>query len=348
MFLRTSEFLWQEGHTAHADKDDAMAETLRALEMYRAFAEGPLAMPVVAGEKPENERFPGAVATYSIEAMMQDGKALQAGTSHYLGTGFAEAAGIRYQDKEGGQQYAHTTSWGVSTRMIGGVIMTHGDDDGLRCPPQIAPWQIVIVPMLRDDDGDAAVLDYCRALWKELGALSAFGEPVRVLLDTKAAKAANKRWSWVKKGAPIIVEVGPRDVGEGKAAVLRRDRLYKDDGKLNTAFTLRDDFVGQAAAMLEDIQTALHAEAKARLEANIARDVSDLAAHFKGDEAKFAGWVEVQWARPTGAALDRIVEQLKALKLTVRNAPLDAAPVDGACFFTGEPAVERILIGRTY
>jgi prolyl-tRNA synthetase len=348
MFLRTSEFLWQEGHTAHVDRDDAMQETMRALEMYRAFAEGPLAMPVVAGEKPENERFPGAVATYSIEAMMQDGKALQAGTSHYLGTGFAEAAGIRYQDKEGGQQYAHTTSWGVSTRMIGGVIMTHGDDDGLRCPPQIAPWQIVIVPMLRDDDGDAAVLDYCRALWKELGSLSAFGEPVRVLLDTKAAKAANKRWSWVKKGAPIIVEVGPRDVGEGKAAVLRRDRLYKDDGKLNTAFTLRDDFVGQAAAMLEDIQTALHAEAKARLEANIARDVSDLAAHFKGDEAKFAGWVEVQWARPTGAALDRIVEQLKALKLTVRNAPLDAAPVDGACFFTGEPAVERILIGRTY
>jgi prolyl-tRNA synthetase len=143
-----SEFLWQEGHTAHVDREDAMKETMRALEMYRAFAEGPLAMPVVAGEKPENERFPGAVATYSIEAMMQDGKALQAGTSHYLGTGFAEAAGIKYQDKEGGQQYAHTTSWGVSTRMIGGVIMTHGDDDGLRCPPQIAPWQIVIVPML--------------------------------------------------------------------------------------------------------------------------------------------------------------------------------------------------------
>jgi len=127
MFLRTSEFLWQEGHTAHADRDDAMTETLRALEMYRAFAEGPLAMPVIAGEKPENERFPGAVATYSIEAMMQDGKALQAGTSHYLGTGFAEAAGIQYQDKEGAQQHCHTTSWGVSTRLIGGVIMTHGD-----------------------------------------------------------------------------------------------------------------------------------------------------------------------------------------------------------------------------
>ena len=279
---------------------------------------------------------------------MQDGKALQAGTSHYLGTGFAEAAGIKYQDKEGGQQFAHTTSWGMSTRMIGGVIMTHGDDDGLRCPPRIAPWQIVIVPMLRDSDEDEAVLEYCRALSRELGALEAFGEPVRVLLDTKATKAQVKRWSWVKKGAPIIVEVGPRDVAEGKAAVLRRDRLYKDDGKLNTAFTPKGDFVASAAKLLQDIQASLYAEAKARLDANIARDVSDLAAHFKGDEAKFAGWVEVQWARPSGAALDKIVEQLKALKLTMRNAPLDAAPADGACFFTGEPAVERILIGRTY
>ena len=348
MFLRTSEFLWQEGHTAHADRADAMQETMRALEMYRAFAEGPLAMPVVAGEKPENERFPGAVATYSIEAMMQDGKALQAGTSHYLGTGFAEVSGIKYQDKEGNQQFAHTTSWGVSTRMIGGVIMTHGDDDGLRCPPQIAPHQIVIIPMLRDNDEDEAVLEYCRSLRAELLALSAFGEPLRVLLDTKAAKASNKRWAWVKKGAPIIVEVGPRDMSEGKAAVIRRDQLYKEDGKLATAFTPRDALVASAAAMLEDIQGALYAQAKERLEANIRRDVTDLAQHFAGDEAKFAGWVEVQWARPSGADLDKIVAQLKALKLTMRNSPVDAVPADGACFFTGAPAVERILIGRTY
>jgi prolyl-tRNA synthetase len=169
-----------------------------------------------------------------------------------------------------------------------------------------------------------------------------------VLLDTKAAKASNKRWSWVKKGAPIIVEVGPRDVGEGKAAILRRDRLYKDDGKLATAFTPRGEFVAAATGLLEDIQSTLYAEAKERLDANIRRDVTDLASHFAGDEAKFAGWVEVQWARPTGAALDKIVEQLKALKLTMRNSPIDAAAVDGACFFTGEPAVERILIGRTY
>ena len=280
--------------------------------------------------------------------MMQDGKALQAGTSHYLGTGFAEASGIKYQDKEGNQQFAHTTSWGVSTRMIGGVIMTHGDDDGLRCPPQIAPHQIVIIPMLRDNDEDEAVLEYCRSLRAELLALSAFGEPLRVLLDTKAAKASNKRWAWVKKGAPIIVEVGPRDMSEGKAAVIRRDQLYKEDGKLATAFTPRDALVASAAAMLEDIQGALYAQAKERLEANIRRDVTDLAKHFAGDEAKFAGWVEVQWARPSGADLDKIVAQLKALKLTMRNSPVDAVPADGACFFTGAPAVERILIGRTY
>ncbi|MDK2760965.1 MAG: proline--tRNA ligase [Sphingopyxis sp.] len=347
MFLRTSEFLWQEGHTAHADKDDAMAETLRALEMYRAFAEDVLAMPVVAGEKPENERFPGAVATYSIEAMMQDGKALQAGTSHYLGTGFAEAANIRYQDKDGGHSLCHTTSWGTSTRMIGGVIMTHGDDDGLRCPPRIAPHQIVIVPMLRDNDEDAAILDYCAALEKELKALDAFREPVRVLLDTNANKAQAKRWGWVKKGAPIIVEIGPRDVAGGNVAVIRRDRLYKDDGKLNSAFVPRGDFIAAAVATLIEIQGNLYTEAKERLDANIRRDVTDLGAHYAGDD-KFTGWVEVQWSRPTGAALDKIVEQLKALKLTMRNTPLDAAPGDGPCFFTGEPAVERVLIGRTY
>ena len=347
MFLRTSEFLWQEGHTAHVDRDDAMVETRRALEMYRAFAEGPLAMPVVAGEKPENERFPGAVATYSIEAMMQDGKALQAGTSHYLGTGFAEAAGIRYQDKEGTQQYCHTTSWGVSTRLIGGVIMTHGDDDGLRCPPQVAPQQVVIIPMLRDSDEDEAILEYCRKLASDLRAQSAFGEPVRVLLDTKATKASNKRWAWVKKGAPILVEVGPRDVAGGNVAVLRRDRLYKEDGKLASSFDPRDGFIAAVSAMLEDIERTLYTEAKDRLEANIRRDVTDLAAHFAAEE-KVVGWVEVQWSRPTGAALTKIVEQLKGLKLTMRNAPLDAAPADGPCFFTGDAAVERILIGRTY
>jgi prolyl-tRNA synthetase len=347
MFLRTSEFLWQEGHTAHADQADAMAETLRALEMYRAFAEGPLAMPVVAGEKPENERFPGADATYSIEAMMQDGKALQAGTSHYLGTTFAEAANIRYQDKDGNHSLCHTTSWGTSTRMIGGVIMTHGDDDGLRLPPQIAPQQIVIVPMLRDNDEDAALLDYCRDIATELRAHNAFGEPLRVLVDTKANKPATKRWGWVKKGAPIILEIGGRDMAGGNVSAIRRDQLYTADGKLASMLLNRDQCIGAASTMIEGIQAALYNEAKARLDQNIHCNVTDLSAHFKSKDV-FVGWVEVQWARPSGMQLDKIVEQLKALKITMRNAPMDAAPADGACFFTGEPAVERILIGRTY
>ena len=350
MFLRTSEFLWQEGHTAHADRACAMTETMRAIEMYRAFAEGPMAMPVVVGEKPENERFPGAVTTWSIEAMMQDGKALQAGTSHYLGTGFAEASGIRYQDAEGTQQLAHTTSWGMSTRMIGGMIMVHGDDDGLRCPPQVAPHQIVIVPMLRDDEGDAAVMDYCQSLVADLRGQSAFGERVRVLLDTRATKAATKRWGWVKKGAPIIIEVGPRDVANGKLAVIKRTDLYKEDGKLNSQFLDRADFVGEAAAMLESIEAELYTAARERLDANIRRDITDfdgLTAHYKGKD-KYPGWVEVEWSAPSGSALDAIVAKLKTLQLTMRNTPRDAAPATGKCFFTSEPATQKILIGRAY
>ncbi len=350
MFLRTSEFLWQEGHTAHADKADAMSETLRALEMYRAFAEGPLAIPVVAGEKPENERFPGADATYSIEAMMQDGKALQAGTSHYLGTTFAEAAGIRYQDKDGNHSLCHTTSWGVSTRLIGGVIMTHGDDDGLRVPPQIAPWQVVILPMLRENDGDTALLAYCESLQRELAAQTALGEPVRVLLDKKPGKATAKRWAWVKKGAPLILEIGGRDAESGQVSVLRRDRLWRADAKPDFQGVARDAFVAGAGATLEAIQSALFEEARDRRDANIRRDITTLdeLAAFYHEDAQFPGWVELPWSRPEGAALEAVDTKLKALKLTIRNTPLGGEPVSGTCPFTGEPAVERIYVARAY
>ena len=350
MFLRTSEFLWQEGHTAHADREDAMRETLRALEMYREFAEGPLAMPVIAGEKPENERFPGAVATYSIEAMMQDGKALQAGTSHYLGTGFAQASGIQYQDREGKQQFCHTTSWGVSTRLIGGVIMTHGDDDGLRVPPAIAPHQIVILPMLREDDGDEALLAYCEELRRALTAQQALGEPIRVLLDRRPGKATAKRWGWVKKGVPLILEIGGRDAAGGQVSVLRRDRLYRADGKVLFTAQSREEFLGRAAAELEHIQSSLHAEATERLEGNIHRDVASLEAlaQFFGADKHYPGWVELGWSKPGGAELDEVVNKLKALKLTVRNTPMSGDPVSGACIFTGKPAIERIYVARAY
>jgi prolyl-tRNA synthetase len=350
MFLRTSEFLWQEGHTAHADRADALAETLRALEMYRSFAEEALAMPVIAGEKPENERFPGAVNTYSIEAMMQDGKALQAGTSHYLGTAFAEAAGIRYQDREGQQTLCHTTSWGVSTRMIGGVIMTHGDDDGLRVPPAIAPQQIVILPMLRENDEDAALLSYCEDLRAALAKQTALGEPLRVLLDKRPGKATQKRWAWVKKGVPLILEIGGRDASNGQVSVLRRDRLWRDDGKVAFSGEARDEFVARAAAELADIQHALHREASERRDAQIIRNITTVAqleAVFAEDQ-KYPGWVELGWSRPTGAALDAVVAKLKALKLTIRNTPLNAAPPSGTCLFTGDLAVETVYVARSY
>jgi prolyl-tRNA synthetase len=349
MFLRTSEFLWQEGHTAHATAEEAREETLKMLEVYRSFAEDCLALPVVAGEKPENERFPGAVATYSIEAMMQDGKALQAGTSHFLGTNFAHAQNIRFQNAEGELEFANTTSWGVSTRMIGGVIMVHGDDDGLRVPPRIAPWQVVIVPMLRDAPEDESIIQYCKTLQAELAAQSAFGEPVRALLDLKPAKAATKRWGWVKKGAPVIVEVGGRDVAGGNVSVIRRDRLYREGGKLDSAVGSRDAFIGEVGPTLEAIQAALHAEATDRLRANIVpvEDWAGVEAHF-ADGTRNPGWIDIAWCRPTGPALDKVVERLKALKLTVRNAPLGQVGIGGICVFTGEPAVERVLIGRSY
>jgi prolyl-tRNA synthetase len=350
MFLRTAEFLWQEGHTAHATAEEAREETLRMLEEYRAFAEDCLALPVIAGEKPENERFPGAVATYSIEAMMQDGKALQAGTSHFLGTNFAHAQNIRFQNAEGQLEYANTTSWGVSTRMIGGVIMVHGDDDGLRAPPRISPWQVVIVPMLRDAPEDEAIVSYCKALQKELAAQSAFGEPVRALLDLKPAKAATKRWGWVKKGAPLILEVGGRDVAGGNVSVIRRDRLYRADGKLDSAVVAKDNFVVGVAETLAEIQQGLFDEAKARLTAGIrpVNEWNDLAAMF-AEAVEKSGWADVAWSRPTGAALDHVVERLKALKLTIRNAPLGQTGHPGdRCIFTGDAAVERVLIGRAY
>jgi len=351
MFLRTSEFLWQEGHTAHENREQALAETHRALEMYRACAEEDLALPVIAGQKPENERFPGAIETWSIEAMMQDGKALQAGTSHYLGTNFARAAGIRFQDREGAQQYCHTTSWGVSTRLIGAVIMTHGDDDGLRLPPAIAPQQIVIIPLLREAPEDGELLAYCESLRAALAAQSALGERVRVLLDKTPGKAAVKRWDWVRRGAPLIIEVGPRDMAEGKLAVLRRDALWNpDNGKPAFTFPAQDAFVAQVGVLLEAIQSNLFEEARARRDANITRGLSEWHAvieHFEHG-GRYPGWVEVEWARPTGAALAAVVEKLKAAKLTIRNVPRDGDPARSVCIFTGQPAVERILIARAY
>jgi len=351
LFLRTTEFLWQEGHTAHASKEEAVAETMKMLEVYRSFAEDWLALPVIAGEKPENERFPGAEATYSIEAMMQDGKALQAGTSHFLGTHFAEAQNIKFQDDAGTLTFCNTTSWGVSTRLIGGVIMTHGDDDGLRLPPAIAPRQIVVVPMLRDKPEDAEVLAYCESLVAALSSLNVFGHPLRALLDTKKIKSAEKRWNWVRRGAPLIVEIGPRDAAGGNITFMRRDSLRDGDKVKSIACTRAEFLEEKAVQLLAEIQHSLYAEAKARLDANIISGVTDWAgveAYFSGDEDAFKGWLKVSWSRPGGAELEAVDQKLKGLKLTIRNAPLQQPDAFAPCLFTGKPGVEEVLIGRAY
>lgn len=328
------------------------------LEVYRSFSEDVLAMPVVAGEKPAHERFPGADNTYSIEAMMQDGKALQAGTAHYLGTNFAEAQNIRYQTEAGDLAFAHTTSWGVSTRLVGGVVMTHGDDDGLRLPPIIAPRQVVLIPMLRDKPEDSGVLEFCEALALELNRGQAFGEPVRAYVDRKPGRAIDKRWAWIKRGVPVICDIGARDVAAGNVSYIRRDQLRNGE-KVQSQAALRQHFVEQISGLLGSIHTALHAAAKQHLSANIRTDITtyeELAAYFAAadgtpaeDGGEFRGWARVAWARPEGAALAKVEQQLKSLKLTVRNAPLAQEPIAGqTCVFSGEPARELVLVGRSY
>ena len=238
-FLRTTEFLWQEGHTAHETAEEAEVETRKMLDVYTNLCASLLAMPVVKGIKSESEKFAGALRTYSIEAMMGDGRALQAGTSHNLGQNFAKAFDITFQARDKSVQHVWTTSWGVSTRLIRGVIMTHGDDDGLRLPPAIAPRQIVLVPMLRGKAEDSDILAFCDALAKELSAQSAFGEFLRVLVDKKDIKSAEKRWDWVRRGAPLICEIGPRDVAAGNVTFMRRDNL-RDGDKVKSHALARD------------------------------------------------------------------------------------------------------------
>jgi prolyl-tRNA synthetase len=293
--------------------------------------------------------------------MMQDGKALQAGTAHYLGTNFAEAQNIRYQTEAGELAFAHTTSWGVSTRLVGGVVMTHGDDDGLRLPPIVAPRQIVLIPMLRDKPEDAGVVEFCEALAAQLNRAQAFGEPIRALVDRKAGRAIDKRWTWIKRGVPVICDIGARDVAAGNVTYIRRDQLRNGE-KIQSQAMLQAQFVEQIGTLLGSIHSALQESAKQRLADNIRTDISSfeaLAEHFRsadgkpGDEdstsADFRGWALVAWARPQGAALAKVEQQLKSLKLTVRNAPLTQAPVtDQRCVFSAEAAREFVLVGRSY
>ncbi|MDR2030638.1 MAG: proline--tRNA ligase [Puniceicoccales bacterium] len=239
LFLRTTEFLWQEGHTAHATQEEAREETLRMLEIYRTFAENFLAMPVVAGKKSTLERFPGSEDTYSIEALMQDGKALQAGTSHFLGQNFSKAFAIRFAAESGREAYAWTTSWGVSTRLIGGLIMAHSDDNGLVLPPRVAPLQIAILPILREDAD--AVLAHAEILRKCLEKLRPWGQDMRVEVDRRNLHGGEKNWEYVKKGVPIRVELGPRDVAQGNVTWTRRDNAVRQIAPMEKFLAIAED-----------------------------------------------------------------------------------------------------------
>ncbi len=344
LFLRTSEFLWQEGHTAHATAQEAIDETNQMLEIYADFAETMLAMPVIKGQKPVFERFPGAVQTYCIEAMMQDRKALQAGTSHFLGQNFSKASNIQFTSEAQQLEHAWTTSWGVSTRLIGGVIMTHSDDDGLILPPRIAPEQIVILPIYRTPEDRTKVLDYCKQLQKTLLQQQYHGQPLRVKLDDRDMNGGEKTWSWIKKGVPIRLEIGPRDMANNSVFMGRRDLAAKD--KKSLALT---EFVALAPAILEQIQTALLTRAKAYADANT-RDIDN----FKEFEAFFAPKnaenpeIHGGFARCFAIDAPEIEDFIKPLKVTARCIPLDQLKSEGICIFTGKPTTHKIIFAKSY
>ncbi len=339
LFLRTAEFLWQEGHTVHATREEAVEETLKMLDVYADFAEGTMAMPVIKGEKTSAERFPGADSTYSIEAMMQDRKALQAGTSHFLGQNFSKAQEIRFQSAEGRLEYAWTTSWGVSTRLVGALIMTHSDDDGLVLPPKLAPSQVVIIPVYRKDEADnARVRDYCHALRAELRELRYDDRRLRVLVDDRQMRGGDKVWEHIKKGVPIRLEVGPRDVANDSVFMGRRDKGPKEKGGVPRA-----EFVANVARILDEIQATLLERALAFRADNTTTidDVEAFKAYFADDQPGGFAWCY--------AADDPSYEPLlKALKVTARNIPLADNPADGTCIFTGKAGVKKIIFSRAY
>ncbi len=348
LFLRTTEFLWQEGHTAHATPEEAVEETMKMLGVYATFAEDYMAMPVIQGEKTAGERFPGAVSTYCIEAMMQDRKALQAGTSHFLGQNFAKASGIQFSNDKNEIAFAWTTSWGVSTRLVGGMIMTHADDDGMVCPPRLAPKHVVIIPHLRVPEDRERVLAYCHALAAELRALRYDDAKLRVELDLRDLSPGDKKWEWVRKGVPIRLEVGGRDVDGAVAMFARRDKQADKPAPMP-----RDQIVGTMLATLEDIQRSLLERAKAfRAEHSKVIDTKEAFYEYFKEPAKkkpsdptaiHAGFA---WAHFNGdPALEAKIKD--DLKVTVRCIPLEPGE-PGTCPFTGEPSAKRVVWAKSY
>ena len=344
LFLRTAEFLWQEGHTVHATADEAMAETRQMLDVYADFAENFMAMPVITGEKTAAERFPGADATFAIEAMMQDRKALQAGTSHFLGQNFAKSSGIKYLSSEGKEEFAWTTSWGVSTRLVGGLIMTHSDDDGLVLPPRIAPSHVVIIPVTPKEATRAAVLDYCLDLKQALEGQDYMGAPVRVEFDDRDMRGGEKAWGWVKQGIPLRVEVGPRDMEKDSVFVARRDRAPKDKQSIG-----REQFVAGVADLLDEMQAGLLAKAK-QFRKDHTREVTTEAEFIEFFTAKNQNHPEIHGGFASmGFCCDPELEDsiAKQYKVTVRCIPNATVNETVPCVFTGKPG-KRVIFAKSY
>jgi len=341
LFLRTMEFLWQEGHTAHATHDEAEAETRRMLGVYREFMEGYMAMPVVTGQKTESEKFAGALRTYACEALMQDNKALQAGTSHNLGQNFAKAFDLTFQNEAGQQDHAWNTSWGVSTRMIGGLVMTHGDDAGLRLPPRLTPIQLVIVPIWKTDEERAATIEAARRIAEDLGSFKRPDhERIRVHVDDRVGiKPGAKYYHWELRGIPLRMEIGPRDLAQQSGLLVRRDTREKRAVAFDVLRT-------ELPLVLEQIQADMLAAARARLEANSIREriTYDRFKEVMDGPGAFvyAGW------NGDPAVEQRVKEETKATIRVIPDPEFRSPEAPTTCLVTGEPAKYEVIWARSY
>ncbi|WP_164102870.1 proline--tRNA ligase [Candidatus Laterigemmans baculatus] len=343
MFLRTAEFLWQEGHTVHATSEEAMEETMRMLDVYADFAENWMAMPVLKGFKTPAERFPGAVETVSIEAMMQDRKALQAGTSHFLGQNFSRAQKIQFQDQAGNMQFAWTTSWGVSTRLVGALIMSHADDDGLILPPKLAPVQVMIIPIFRDDAQRSEVQEYIERLRAEIGSLTFAGSPIRVDVDTRDMRGGEKKWQHVKRGVPLRLEVGPKDIANDSVFVGRRDQPQSQSMP-------RGELVASLPEILQSIQQNLFERALKLREDNtrVITSEGEFREFFTPKQKDGEPEIHGGFALCHFADEKDLEPLLKELKVTPRCIPLGQESTPGKCFATGKPTEKQAVFAKAY
>ena len=344
IFLRTSEFLWQEGHTAHANREEAWERTLLMLDIYARLAEEYLAMPVIKGHKTAAERFPGAVDTICIEAMMQDRKALQAGTSHFLGQNFARASQIKFQSAEEKEEYVWTTSWGASTRLIGGVIMTHGDDDGIIMPPRAASAHVVLLPIFKKEDERQAVMAYTESLSRELKARSYHGRPVTVELDPRDIGGA-RGWEWIKKGIPLRVEIGSREIKENTVFLGRRDTPHHQRVSLT-----REAFVAEIPGILDDIQNNLFTRALSfRTENTVTIDdrgeFYDYFTPRNLEKPEIHGGFALSGWCGDAACEAKIKEDLT---VTIRCVPFEQLGAAGRCISCGKPGQHRVVFAKAY